>query len=266
METQIVYFDESGDDGVKERSSDIFILSSLYMKSEDWQNNYDIIKACRKHMYREFGFHISEELHTKHLLTDKKPYRDYKWSPETRYEIIATFCNCINKLSAKSVNVIIDKEAIKNSDYLVLDNALTYNIQRIENDSYKSGCWNYIMITDRGRVGVMRKKARAIRTYNPIPSQYTLDHTNIPISGMIGDILEKDSNESYFIQVCDYISYIVCLYYNNQIKSLALPNRVSLVLDSTKLIGLMNKMKESGLLNLKASHKNDYGLVIYPKK
>ena len=60
----------------------------------------------------------------------------------------------------------------------------------------------------------MKKTARAIRNYNPITSIFNNDnYYNSPIKNMIEDILEKDSKESYFIQVCDFISYVVNLYF-----------------------------------------------------
>ena len=37
MKTYIAYFDETGDDGVTTNSSDHFILTSLYMPAESWQ-------------------------------------------------------------------------------------------------------------------------------------------------------------------------------------------------------------------------------------
>ena len=73
-------------------------------------------------------------------------------------------------MNLKIINVIIDKTIIKKDDYPVLNKALTYNIQRIENDS--NGNWNYFIITDQGRIAPMRKTARAIRAYNPIHSMY----------------------------------------------------------------------------------------------
>ena len=105
---------------------------------------------------------------------------------------------------------MIDKRKIKRSDYKVLENALTYNIQRIENDS--AGKLNYIIITDKGRISPMRKNARSIRAYNPIHSKFSLQIKNQPIHSLIEDILEKDSNESHFIQVCDFVSYFTHLY------------------------------------------------------
>ena len=77
----------------------------------------------------------------------------------------------------------------------------------------------------------MRKTARAIRAYNPIHSKYLSGYDNKPISNLLEDILEKDSKESYFIQITDFISYFVLLYFETIIKHKKLPNRVLNIID-----------------------------------
>lgn len=263
MDTHIAYFDEAGDDGVTTASSSFFVLTSLYMDVKKWQSNFDAIRASRKELRDRYSFHISEELHTKHLLSDKDPYRKYGWSIEQKQNITTVITKCIAELDAQIINVIIDKTKIQKPDYPVLANALTYNIQRIENDSH--GNWNYLIISDKGRVGPMRKTARAIRAFNPIQSKYSLGYTNRPINHMIEDILEKDSDESYFIQVCDFVSYIVHLYFKTHYKNEALPNRVAKVIDKGFVGNAMATLKAGGVLNTKASSENEYGLVIYPR-
>lgn len=264
MDTYIVYFDEAGDDGITTKSSNFFLLTSVYMNANKWQENYNKIIQCREYLKNQFGFHKSEELHTKNLLSDKDPYRKYKWTVEERREIIKQICACIGTLDIKVINVIIDKTQISGTNYNVLENALKYNIQRIENDS--NGKWNYIVITDQGRIAPMRRTARAIRVFNYIPSQFDGCSTgNHPIKNLIEDILEKDSKESYFIQVCDYLSYIVHLYYKVKYKKEPVPNRVSRVLGTEHLEKIMKFLKEKEILNIKASNYNEYGLVIYPR-
>ncbi len=263
MDTYIAYFDETGDDGVTTASSEFFVLTSLYMSVEKWQSNFDCIRAYRKELREKFGFHISEEFHTKYLLSDKDPYRKYGWTPEERKEITKEMIVGISELDAKVINVIIDKTHIVTQNYSVLENALKYNIQRIENDS--GGQWNYLIITDKGRLAPMRSTARAIRAFNPIQSKYSFDYTNRPINNMIEDILEKDSEESYFIQACDLISYIVHLYYKTSVKKQVLPNRVGRTIDTEFVRRAMATMRDRNLLNLKANSSNPYGLVIYPK-
>lgn len=229
METNLVYFDETGDDGLIKTSSENFILTSIYMKAEDWQKNYNQIQFLRKELKAKYGFYVKEEMHTKYFLTDKDPYRKYNWSNDQKLEILKAFTLSIAEMDLSCINVIIDKNKIKKQDYKILENALKYNIQRIDNDS--RGEWNYIIITDKGRIAPMRKTARAIRAYNPIQSKYYYTFKNQPIAGLIEDIMEKDSNESYFIQICDFISYFVHLYYKCCIKKNPLPNRVSNLID-----------------------------------
>ena len=138
-ETYIAYFDETGDDGNNTNSSDTFLLTSIYMPVNSWQRNYDIITNLRKKLKQKYNFHIKEEMHTKHFLCDKDPYRKYNWTKEQKQEILKEFTLAISSLDISIINVMIDKRKIKRSDYKVLENALTYNIQRIENDSNGNG-------------------------------------------------------------------------------------------------------------------------------
>lgn len=263
MKTYIVYFDETGDDGVTTASSDHFILTSLYMPTNSWQDNFNIMRNLRKELRDKYGFHVTEEMHTKHFLTDKNPYRKYGWTKETKQEIIKKFTLTISKMNLKIINVIIDKNKIKYTSYKVLENALKYNIQRIENDS--DGKWNYIIITDEGRIAPMRKTARAIRAYNPIQSKYSNEVLNQPIENMVEDIMEKNSAESYFIQICDFVSFFVHLYFEIENKNRELPKRVANIINKEFVKQVLVTLKNYDKLNLKANENNKYGLVIYPK-
>ena len=263
MKTYIAYFDETGDDGVTTTSSDHFTLTSVYMPAENWQNNYNQMRLLRKELRDRYGFHVSQEMHTKHFLTDKNPYRNYSWDKGIKQEILKAYTLTIASMDLKIINVIIDKTKFRDDQYQVLENALKYNIQRIDNDS--NGEWNYLIITDKGRLAPMRKTARAIRAYNPIQSKYSYEFTNQPISNLIEDILEKDSAESYFIQISDLISYFVHLYYEVHFKGKKLPNRVMNVIDAQFVGRVMATLKSSDKLNLKANEKDHYGFVIYPK-
>ena len=263
METVIAYFDETGDDGFVNSSSDDFVLTSIYTKSTSWQKNYNVMKNCRALLKEKYGFHSTVEMHTKNFLTDKNPYRNYGWTKEQKQEIIIAYTKCIaEQMDFSCINVIIDKTKITDSNYNILERALTYNIQRIENASNEE--WNYIIITDKGRLAPMRKTARAIRAYNPIQSQFNYESTNQPITGLIEDILEKDSAESYFIQICDFISYFVHLYFKCVMNGKPLPARVASVIDNQFVCRVMATLKYYGRLNTKASKANEFGLVIYP--
>ena len=213
-------------------------------------------------MKEKYGLHVTEEIHTKHLVRDKGLYRKYGWNDEQRRQLLIDLTKHISSLEIKAINVIIDKDKIKVADYQVLKNALTYNIQRIENDS--AGKWNYLIITDEGRLAPMRKTAREIRAYNPIQSHYG-GYQNVPIKGLVEDIMSKESTESYFIQICDFISFFTDLYYRVVDKKEQLPKRVERIVDESFIRRAMATFREGGILNLKASSAHPFGLVIYPK-
>ena len=260
---KLVYYDESGDDGHPGSSND-FVLTCIYMDTNDWQDSFNLFRNCRKDLKEKYGFHISEEFHAKPFLTDKNPYRNYKWDKQQKKEILEYIINSICSLNIKCISVIIDKKKIKNElDYGVLEKALTYSLQRIENDTIN--LWNYIVVTDKGRVETMRKISRLIRVYNPIPSNYNYGNYNSPIKNMIEDIFEKESKDSYFIQIADVISYIVHLYYIGLVYDDEFPNRIKDYINKDDVIRYLELLKEKGILNLKASTSNKYGIVIYPK-
>ena len=113
MKTYIVYLDESGDDGVI-GSSEQFILTSVYMPTEEWQSNYNKIAALRKRLKEKYGFHSTEEMHTKHFLTNKEPYRKYNWSDDDKREILKAFTSTIAELisSNGSIDYSVDGSEI----------------------------------------------------------------------------------------------------------------------------------------------------------
>ena len=60
------------------------------------------------------------------------------------------------------------------------------------------------MVTDKGRVEIMRRISRMIRVYNPIPSLYNSNNYNSPIKNMIEDIFEKVKKE-----LLQFFSYVI---------------------------------------------------------
>lgn len=93
-------------------------------------------------------------------------------------------------------------------------------------------------------------------------------HIQLLIKGLIEDILEKDSKESYFIQLCDFVSYFVHLYFVVNIQQQNMPTRVAKLISPDFPGRVLATLKEHNSLNVRASSSsnNPYGIVIYPKK
>jgi hypothetical protein len=261
----ISYFDESGDDGYPKYSSPLFILSSIYMHHSKWKDNYERLIKFRRYLKKQYNIPVKQELHTREFILEKGIYHG-KFSQQERKDIVMLGCRLVAKLNLKIINVCINKTKINRPAYDVLKNALTYNVQRIENDMrYTSGDSRFILITDEGRLAKMTKTTREIQKINFIPSQFNPQSYRKEISCLIEDPLPKKSHQSYFIQLSDMVSFIVSMYVKQNIctPQMEWSKRLLNVFQYGDEIKLMNHLKP--VLNLKASGSNEFGIVCYPK-
>jgi hypothetical protein len=73
-------------------------------------------------------------MHTKDFLLGKHPYTFLYLTTNDKREIVLSTADLISRIDISIVNVIIDKERIRNVETCdVLKTALVYNIQCIEN-------------------------------------------------------------------------------------------------------------------------------------
>lgn len=260
----IAYYDESGDDGYPKYSSPLFVLSAIYLHYLNWKDIFKNIREFRTQLKKDFNLPIKMEFHAKHFILNKNPYRKLQISDDDRLLIIKLFCELISNLEISIINVVINKKNILSQDYNVLDNALTYSIQRIENDLNKiDPSKKFMIITDQGRIGKMRTTARKIQKINFIPSKYNVKPYRKEIKSLIEDPLEKNSKESYFIQLVDLVASIIYIYSVYKLKVGKISKRMPKNVSIKNTIGLMERLK--GSLNLNASKSDPYGVVYYPK-
>lgn len=261
---KICYYDESGDDGFPSYSSPLFALSAVYLDYLEWKTIHDEIVEFRRKIKKSHNFPVKLELHTKQLLLDKSPYRDFGFTQEQKLSLITAFCKFIGEINIRIVNILINKSSIRHQGYDVMDTSLKYSVQRIENDldPGKNPDARFMIITDEGRVGKMRKTTRAIQRINYIPSQFNQGSYRREIQALIEDPLPKDSKESYFIQLCDLIAYIVYLYGLNTTGAGDFPNRLKSYLTEEQLFTWLDLMRPS--FNLEAAPADNYGVKIHP--
>ena len=81
---RIVYYDESGDDGYPKYSSELFVLSAVYMPYLAWHGNFDALHSFRRRLKKKYGLPVRTEFHTRQFLVNKKPYRWCIYTPTSR--------------------------------------------------------------------------------------------------------------------------------------------------------------------------------------
>jgi len=263
----ICYFDESGDDGFPDKSSDIFVLTSLSLHHSLWKNVNDKIFRFRERLKDEYNFPVNFEFHTREFLLNKNPYRQLNLEPKLRKEMLFNFFGFLRELDVKIVNSAVNKSLIKNPGHKVLKTALKYSIKCIDDFLNEKGEKNkFLIITDEGRVGKMINVTRQIQK-NSVSSQNISESIGESIEGirrLVEEPLQKSSKESYFIQISDMVAYIVYLYICNNIHQPRKPwsPRLLQVLNYGDEVKLLDKIKN--LLDLKASESNEFGISIHP--
>lgn len=261
---KLCYYDESGDDGFPSFSSPLFVLTAIYLDHLQWKEIHDQIVDLRKELKARFGFPVKMELHTKQFLLDKDPYRNLGLERSDKLDLISRVCEFIGSIDVRIINILINKPVIRSHDYDVLNTALKYSVQRVENDldPENNPDIKFMIITDEGRVGKMRNTTRAIQRINYIPSQFGTGSIRKEIQSLIEDPLPKDSKESYFIQLADLVAYIIYLYGIRKLKIGEFPNRLKTYLTDDQLRKWLDFLKPS--FNLDAAPKNTYGVKIHP--
>jgi hypothetical protein len=260
----IAYYDESGDDGYPKYSSNFFILSVIYLRIAAWQSIYSEIVEFRQDLKRDHGFPIKTEFHTHDFLLDKGIYKSFNYPDQEKLEIVTKFCDLIGTIKINIINVGIVKPRIKFAGYKVLDKALTFSIQRIDNDMNQQGNneKKVILITDEGRVGKMRKTIRRMQQINYIPSKFSSTPYRKQIDCVVEDILEKESNQSYFIQLVDLVSYVVNLYTIGITGIGAFSSRLPSGINHKTITEWLDKILPS--INKKACPAEPYGIFYHP--
>jgi len=261
---RIVYFDESGDDGFPQYSSPLFVLSAIYMQYLKWKENLSHLVELRAELRRRYGLPMKLEMHARQFLLNKNPYRELGIPDVDRVAIIGEFCDAFASLDWRIVNVCIDKPKINTKKYQVLEWALKLSVQRIENDIRSAGEPNsrFIIITDPGRVGKMRKTTRKMQRFNYIPSKLRPGSYRREVERLIEDPLPKDSKESYFIQAADLVAQVVYLYSLLQRGVGKFHGRMPTQVNARQVEDWMTRLRPC--LNEKAAPQEPYGIKFHP--
>lgn len=262
---RIAYYDEAGDDGYPKYSSPLFALSAVYMHYLQWQPNFERVQEFRRGLKRDFGLPVKLEMHTKYFVLGKNPYRSAGLSEADRIQVMDLFADLIGSLQMKIINVVINKPALQGNPVAVLDTALKFSVQRIENDlePARNPESRFMVITDPGRVGAMRGTTRRIQRINFIPSRFGMKPYRREITTLIEDPIQKDSKESYFIQLADYVSFVAYLY-THFVTGVGAPHgRMPAAVTRDKVRDWMERMRPA--LNTRAAGDDEFGVKIYPR-
>lgn len=184
-----------------------FALSCILLQETDWLDALDQTIAFRRYLQRNFRIPPRAELKSNWLIHNKGDIKSAKLTYPARLAAYKAVMRFQRKCGLfKSFTVLIDKTKIKNRDSDVRDITWQYAIQRLERFGTASKD-NIHVLPDEGHGEFIRKKIRAMRRYNNVPSAFGGPSLDRKAQNIVEDSSDRRSHESYFIQFADLNAY-----------------------------------------------------------
>lgn len=213
----LLYVDESGDQGVVNSPTGYYALSGFVVHELRWNQTLEAIINFRRSLKTRYGLKLREEIHSGYFI--HKPGPVSRIAKSLRLRLLRDVLDFQAQLQdINIINVIVNKSGKTAVD--IIDMAWTTLIQRFHNTiSYRNfpGPQNPqdygIIIADQTDEKKLRTTLRRMRRYNPVPSKIESGTRDILIDTIVEDVVHRDSQHSYFIQLADVNVYFLMQKY-----------------------------------------------------
>jgi len=194
----LIYIDDSADEKLA-------LYSALAIPVEHWRESFSMIKEFRSKLRKEHGIYVSKELHAWKFVSGRGNISD---RVVTKFERVTVFNEALGLITqlpdVRLFNTVFPKSQMMRA-YERLMNRINRTLQ----------AWNShgILVCDKGNELAYTQLVRRMGVYNPIPSAYNpswntgASWRNVPIDRIVEDPFFKPSDQSFFIQLCDFSAY-----------------------------------------------------------
>lgn len=209
-----LYVDESGDPGLQNSPTTHFALSGLVLHELAWPATLERIIDFRGYLRQRYTLKLREEIHAGSFIT--KPGDMKRIVKSMRLRILREVLDFEAGLTDVSVlNVLVDK-CSKTTDFDVFEYAWKVLFQRFYNTISNRNFPGPQNPLDYGVVFVdmtaeksLRTLVRKLRRYNPVPNIGRPGYRQMPLDLVLEDPVHRESQHSYFIQLCDVNAYFL---------------------------------------------------------
>jgi len=202
------YFDESGDTGYENSPTRTFTLSCVMVNDKNWLDALDQCIAFRRYLHKNFHIPARAELKAISLIHNKGDIKAANLTFPARMNAYMAAMRFQRKCGLFcAFSILIDKERIKLRErFEPRPMAWEFAIQRLERfgNAQKD---NIHVLPDEGHATFIRKTIRAMRRFSVVPSGSGTGSLKRDALNIIEDPSDRNSKESYFIQLCDLNAY-----------------------------------------------------------
>lgn len=203
---RLAYVDESGDTGaVANGGSRTFTLGCVLVRASQWPAVFDQLIAFRRFIKVRFGVPVRAEIKANYLLRNGGPFRDLGLGEQARAAIYRLHLRLQPKLGIHTMAVVIDKTKLA-PGVDPHERAWTYLFQRLERLAHTDRD-TVVVVHDEGEPKAIRRLARKARRAGAAGSMFGTGALPRPFVGLVDDPVERNSRESYLLQLADLNAY-----------------------------------------------------------
>ncbi|MDP8943296.1 MAG: DUF3800 domain-containing protein [Actinomycetota bacterium] len=200
--------DESGDPGVGVGSpTPTYTVSAVFVHDTQWVSLFEDLLRFRRYLRDNFGLRMRAEMKASELVRGSGPWADLGLGDRVRKRIYRSFMRFQGKTGAVlTFAVVIDKNHCRDTDH-ARDIAWRYAFQRVER-TMNARNERVMLVPDSGQFHWIRRLSREMRRFSQVGSMLGTGSLARPlIQVLIDDPVERDSRESYLIQLADLNAY-----------------------------------------------------------
>ncbi len=185
-----------------------YTVSAVLLHEAYWVATFENMIAFRRWLRSEYGLPLTVEIKGAQLAKGTGPWRRLRLGPSARHEIYR-WCMVFQDRRAQDLKtfavVVWKKDCPKARDARSV--GWQYAFERVETFTRKRDA-RVMLLPDSGQYAWVRALARKMRRFAPVPSAYGTGPLRRPlIDRLVDDPVERDSAQSYMIQLADLNAY-----------------------------------------------------------
>lgn len=216
---ELLFIDESGDNGFSEGSTEFFILAGISFESSYWKEYFWKIKELRQRISQKYGLKF-EELKGSDIFTHRGPFfASLVTSPK---DLAWIYEQCLDIICDASTTLFVTRQSKRKFEKRQEQKASKKNLIRIFNKriwtEYLSMYDNYLL--HKSEYSSQQQTALIYSDVNSSQEKYIRKvvrtfsarfdkQSELSGAGIVEDVIFRNSKSSYFIQMADILAFSV---------------------------------------------------------
>ena len=204
----LAYFDESGDSGLKNSPTKYFVLACVIVHETKWLEALNALISLRARLKDRYGIKARPEIKSTDLRRGRGALLGLKTAPAARMRLFRGLMRYQRQFvpGLTVFAVAIEKDGANARGFDSRERAWEFALQRLERFCGSTG-ERAMIFPDEGHGAFIKRLLRKKRRHSAVPRRLGGGVFQLPMSSIVEDPNDRQSHDSYFIQLADWAAY-----------------------------------------------------------